>query len=74
MFCDSGEAGSSAAVLNHFHIMYKSVSSIEHLFFSFSSHLLIYQLDFSVFWPVWHLRLAQPWTYLSSCFEVSVFF
>ena len=52
MFCDSDEADSSAAILNHFHIMYKSVSSIEHLFFSFSSDLLIYQLDFSVLWPV----------------------
>ena len=42
--------------------MCKSIYSIEHLLFSFPSDLFIYQLDFSFFWPVWHLSLAQRLT------------
>ena len=39
LFCDSDEI--------------KSISFIEHLFFSFPLHYFIYQLNFSVFWLAW---------------------
>ena len=35
IFCDSDATSSSATELNHFHIMYQSISSIEHLSFLF---------------------------------------
>ena len=47
---------SSATVLNYFHIMYQSISSIEQLQFSFPSNFFMYQFDFCVFWPVWALH------------------
>ena len=57
IFCGSNETSSSSAtVLNHFHIMYQSISFIERLFFSFPSNFLICQLDFFFFWPVWALH------------------
>ena len=57
IFCGSNETrSSSATVLNHFHIMYQSISFIERLFFSFPSNFLICQLDFFFFWPVWTLH------------------
>ena len=55
MFCDSDETSSSVTVLNHFYIMYQSISFTEHPFFSFLSHFFIYQLDPPVFRPVWTL-------------------
>lgn len=36
IFSDSEETGSSAIVLNHFHIIHKSISFIKNLFLSFS--------------------------------------
>ena len=34
--------------LYHFHMIYQSICSFEHLFFIFSSHFFTYQLDFSL--------------------------
>ena len=55
--------------------MYQSISSLEHLFFSFSWNFFIYQLDFLFLWPVWALHSFESFvSYLSSCcFGVSVF-
>ena len=59
-------------ILSYFHIMYQSICSSEHLFFSFPSHFIIYQLDFFVFWPIWALQLSN-FLEISSCLGVSAF-
>ena len=46
MVLSSDETSSSAAVLNHFHIMNQSISSIKQLFFSFPLYFFIYELNF----------------------------
>ena len=53
--------------------MYKSSSCIEHLSFCFPSDLFIFQLDFSVFWPIWALNflllsILGSIMFLSFCF------
>ena len=55
-----------------------SISSIEHLFFSFSSCFFIYQLDSSVFWSFWTLYSLESsvtghfsslfWSFCALCF------
>ena len=49
IFSDPNETSSSVIILNYFHIVYQSISSIEHLFLSFSSDFFNYELDFSIF-------------------------
>ena len=56
---NSDETSSSGTVLNHFQILCVSISFIEQLFFSFSTNVLIYQLDFSVFWPILALCILE---------------
>ena len=51
-------------ILNYFRIMHQSNSCIEHLFFSFPSDFFIYQLHFSVFWPIWEFSIAFYWKIL----------
>ena len=46
---------SSATVLNHFHAMYQSICSIEHLFFNFPSNFFICELDF---WALHNLEFS----------------
>ena len=47
IFYDSDETSSLATVLNHFPIMCQSISSIEHLLFSFPSYFFINSLSTS---------------------------
>ena len=52
IFCNSNESRSLATVLDHCHIMYESFLLLNTFPFLFN---FIYQLDSSVFWPVWAL-------------------
>ena len=60
IFCDFDETGSSATVLNYFHIMYQSISSSEHPFFLFLETSLSINLispSFDLFEPCTTLNL-----------------
>ena len=74
IFYDSDETSSLATVSNHFHIMCQSISSIEHLLFSFPSYFFINSLStsFDLFELCTALNLLLLFVFFQS-FCVSVF-
>ena len=74
IFCDSDETSSLATALNYFHIMYLSISSVEHLFFFFYCKLRYISTQFLCLLTC--LSFAQSWIFcylLSCCFGVYIF-